>query len=266
MTMFANRKAMPVASLLVVLLCVGAGVFLASCDRLFKSNGPTPAVALIPGAEFVGQDKCEVCHVKQAGEFRGATHASFTVFMKDPDDKRNIGEGCESCHGPGSLHIESRGDKSKIIRTDWRTCTACHLEKRTALMKRYHHPIEEGRMTCSDCHDPHKGMKPVWRAEEINKTCYECHPDLRGPWVFQHDAVTQEGCVKCHDPHGTDIRMMLVADVAQVCLQCHFDRKQHPGIGDFAHPNASGRFLKQGCTACHPGIHGSNFSHYLFSQ
>ena len=261
--MSSDRKAVPVAILLMILLCVGSGVFVASCDRYFKQNGPLQAPSLIPGAEYVGQDVCVVCHDKQAAEFRGAAHASFAVFMKGADEKVQTGEGCESCHGPGSLHVEGRGDKTKIIRADWKTCTSCHLEKKASFSKRYHHPVPEGRITCASCHDPHKGAKPVFRAEEINKTCFECHPDKRGPWTFEHDAVLHDGCTVCHEPHGSNVNKMLVADQANLCLRCHFDRKSHPGIGDFAH--SSGKYLLRGCANCHRWIHGSNFDRYFLN-
>ena len=37
-------------------------------------------------------------------------------------------------------------------------CEGCHAEKRSQLQLRSHHPVPEGLMTCSDCHNPQ------WRA------------------------------------------------------------------------------------------------------
>ena len=67
--------------------------------------------------------------------------------------------GCESCHGPGSLHVSSGGGAKTIInpRKDPETCFQCHLEIRAKFNLPYRHPVPEGRVSCGDCHNPHKG-------------------------------------------------------------------------------------------------------------
>lgn len=243
----------------VVAALVAAGASIASCS-LLRYEPVTVRPALIPGAEYVGMSVCVTCHEKQAAEFRGAPHSAFTLAEKETAEKV-VGEGCETCHGPGSLHIQDRYNKSKILKGDWRACTTCHQDKKARFNERYHHPVPEGRMSCTDCHDPHKGQRPVSRVQAVNDNCFKCHPDKRGPWAFDHDAVRLDGCTVCHEPHGTNVKKMLVADTPNLCLRCHFDPVKHPGIAAFGH--SGGSYLLRGCFNCHRAVHGSNLSVHL---
>jgi predicted CXXCH cytochrome family protein len=258
---FMPKSSRPLARWLGIGGCLIGVVVLASCS-LFQHQDAVMAPPTIPGAEYVGTETCIVCHTKQAGDFRGAVHAAFYLpeGVNAKGEEVHRGEGCESCHGPGSLHIAGRGDKSKIVKGDWRTCTGCHLEKAAKLHSRFHHPIAEGRMSCTACHDPHSARRPVFRTEENNNKCFECHPDKKGPWTFTHDAVTEDGCTACHDPHGSNVDKMLVANPLNLCLRCHFDITTYPSIGTHDHKDDLPR---GGCENCHRGIHGSNFSQHL---
>jgi predicted CXXCH cytochrome family protein len=216
---------------------------------------------LIEGAEYVGSSFCAGCHEEQAREFRGAPHAAISLRERDDADVHG-GEGCEACHGPGSLHVMSRGDKTKILKGDRETCMRCHMETRMQFRTRFRHPVMEGRMSCSSCHDPHSGMRPVRKAQAINDTCLQCHPNIRGPWTFPHDAIAEEGCVACHHPHGSNIPKMLTSPGSNLCIKCHF-QDDHPRIGNQNHAN----FIPRGaCYNCHKAVHGSNFSPSLRTQ
>ena len=65
---------------------------------------------------------CFECHTTGYGKPGG-----FKSFKETPD-ARNV--GCESCHGPGSLHVET-GDskyiKGNLTRSD---CEVCHNKER----------------------------------------------------------------------------------------------------------------------------------------
>jgi nitrate/TMAO reductase-like tetraheme cytochrome c subunit len=36
-------------------------------------------------------------------------------------------------------------------------CLRCHETQRADASLPYHHPVRKGKMTCVDCHDPHRG-------------------------------------------------------------------------------------------------------------
>lgn len=258
--MFAGRASWGLLS--IVVLCAVVTASLVSCDYFVPQEVPLLPPE-IPGAEYVGMQVCAGCHTDEAREFRGAPHA--TVAVREADDEEVYsGEGCESCHGPGSLHVEARGNKTKIVKGDWNTCVRCHSDVGMRLRMRYRHPVAEGRMSCSSCHDPHKGMRAVREVEQINETCFGCHPDKKGPWTFTHEAVTEDGCTVCHNPHGTNVEKMLVADGLVLCLRCHV-QANHPRIGTSNHRN---RLPEGGCASlgCHTAVHGSNFSQHLRTE
>jgi DmsE family decaheme c-type cytochrome len=229
----------------------------------------------IPGAEFVGSEECTTCHEAIAKGFPTATHARLKA---QGENARNV--GCESCHGPGSLHVKSGGDRDKIInpRKSPATCFQCHTEVRAKFELPHHHPVLEGKVSCADCHNPHKGDAIKGGGTNLpqslkgggtallgqNDTCFQCHTSQRGPFVFEHEAV-REGCLSCHSPHGSVNQRMLTERSATLCLKCHFQQQTSAGrifIGDSDH---TARLPQGTCwsAGCHEAIHGSQVNEHL---
>jgi predicted CXXCH cytochrome family protein len=237
----------------------------------------------IPGATFVGSKACEECHEDLYKEFiRSATHARLMTRGTNA-----INMGCESCHGPGSLHVESGGERRTATnfrpgdpqvapglqrqtivnpRRSAENCFDCHLDKHAQFTAPYHHPVPEGKMSCGDCHDPHKG--PAIKGgsallTSLNESCLKCHVTQNGPHVFEHEAM-REGCTTCHDPHGSINQKMLVARNQNLCLKCH--TQQIVGgavvIGGFPH---TGQLRIGTCwtAGCHEAVHGSQVNSSL---
>ena len=246
-------------------------VILLSCSTTNTILAPPS----IPGAEFVGSEACETCHETITRDFRTASHARLKA---KGDNAKNV--GCESCHGPGSLHVKSGGAARTIInpRRSPDTCFQCHLEVRAKFALPHRHPVLEGKMGCVDCHNPHKGgaIKGGGTNHQsnikggglaflsANETCTQCHTAQRGPFVFEHEAVRQ-GCVTCHSPHGSVNQRMLNERNGTLCLKCHFQEQKGAGqifIGDVNHSS----FLPQGTcwsAGCHEAVHGSQVSPLL---
>jgi predicted CXXCH cytochrome family protein len=251
-------KLMSSAALIVALGTAGlAGLLLNSCST-------TPAeVAVpleIPGAHYVGNKACLDCHKEIVREFPASPHARIHF-----EKAAMAGEtGCESCHGPGSKHIESGGSAAFIINpgTDPTSCFQCHVDVQAEFNLPQHHPVIEGHMNCVQCHDPHGGdiFKPKGglAMARQNESCTQCHRDQTRPFVFEHEAL-REGCTTCHNPHGSINQKMLLESDANLCLRCHA-QVQIPGgflIGNTDHS----QFLQVGTcwtAGCHTAIHGSN--------
>ena len=61
-------------------------------------------------ATYVGTETCVTCHEKQGREFKLSTHARIGT----KDAMAGVAQGCEMCHGPGSIHAEASGGKDNI--------------------------------------------------------------------------------------------------------------------------------------------------------
>ncbi|MDP2991514.1 MAG: cytochrome c3 family protein [Kiritimatiellota bacterium] len=240
-----------------------------SCTSL---NNRTVQVAPgSPGAKAVGTETCATCHEKTVNDFKTATHARLKA---EGDNALDV--GCESCHGGGSVHVEAGGSRGTMInpKKSPEMCFQCHLDKRGEFSLPHTHPVLAGklggpppRMSCSDCHDPHKGdaVKAGGTAlESRNETCFKCHAAQRGPFVREHAAL-REGCTTCHAVHGSVNDKMLVSRNANLCLSCHMQRQTKSGtitIGSRDHAS----FLPRGTcwsAGCHQAVHGSQVSEKL---
>jgi len=181
---------------------------------------------------------------------------------------------CNSCH---SLHGTPGAGSTIALRTpnpsvspyettvrtlQYETCTGCHRQIRSQLLKPSHHPIIEGRLKCTDCHNPHGALSQAMvKNETVNDLCTTCHAEKRGPFIWGHPPV-EENCLTCHNPHGSRSVKLLREKVPNLCHDCH-DASGHPGnIRDFRSgfmgSAPAAQFFARGCLNCHNEIHGSN--------
>jgi DmsE family decaheme c-type cytochrome len=176
---------------------------------------------------------------------------------------------CTSCH---SIH-RSPVTRTLLARKQSELCYGCHAAIRAQFSMPFKHRVNEGFMSCSDCHNPHGTFAPTWRmgirprmvdqAVANEEPCLKCHIDKRGPFMFEHAAVRVDGCEACHFPHGSaNPRLMRRPVVFTLCLECH---NGAPGFGregdgitlqSPTHNMADPRY--RNCTTCHVRIHGSN--------
>lgn len=241
---------------LLVLLSVAAVAFgVMSCATVERTIMAPPQ---IPGANFIGSGECAQCHEEISTGFKNATHARL---MARGENAKSM--GCESCHGPGSIHNEAGGGRGNIVnpRSSPEICFQCHVDKRGELNLPYSHPLLEGKVTCGDCHDPHKGpaIKGGTLMASEQETCGKCHMAQQGPFVFEHEAV-REGCTTCHAVHGSVNPKMLTQRNANLCLKCHMQTLSATvTLGSVPH-NAN---LNKGTcwtAGCHEAVHGSQVS------
>lgn len=235
------------------------GLLLVSCMMVNRAVISPPT---IPGATFVGSKDCAQCHETVTNGFHDSTHAKLIAAG---DTSKNI--GCESCHGPGSLHSKAGGGIDNIVNPSKNpdSCFQCHLDKRGEFALPHAHPM--GKVTCTDCHDPHKGDAIIGggtKLQTMNDTCLKCHEAQRGPHVFEHEAL-RDNCTTCHNPHGTVNEKMLKSRNQTLCLQCHYQQQTTAGqllIGGRDHA----AFVQRGTcwtAGCHEAVHGSHVNSSL---
>jgi len=244
---------------LVICLLVAAVLTAISCATVERTMIAPPN---IPSATFVGDASCAECHADQTREFHTATHAAIKTEWSEQGAL-----GCETCHGPASVHTESGGALGTIVnpKRSPKICFDCHLEMRGRFNLPHHHPLAEGDVSCSDCHDSHKGSAIRGGGASlagVNQGCIQCHPAQSGPFAFQHEAM-REGCVMCHDPHGSVNEKLLTQRNGNLCLKCHLDaRTSTVTVGGLPHSF----LMKRGTcwtAGCHEAVHGSHVSSSL---
>jgi DmsE family decaheme c-type cytochrome len=129
-------------------------------------------------------------------------------------------------------------------------------------------------MACSSCHEPHgrpaKSTRSLAMAGYLRTThsgeipCTSCHAEKRGPFVFQHGAISAGDCTSCHEVHGsTNPKMLRRAEVWQLCIECHSPIGNTLGSQPPAFHNLNTARYRN-CTSCHVAIHGSNRDPQLF--
>lgn len=266
--------------------------------------------ATTPGASIAGSKSCTECHEDVSKAFGRTTHGPLSL--------KNA-QLCESCHGPGSLHVEKgegfivkpndasclachmgsgeHAHGGKKMGMDWQfaehkragvkctdchdahshaprelrakqefqvqdtdatsaLCLSCHQEILGRISMPSHHPIREGAMSCTSCHNPHSNQSRQLLSK--NETCFKCHQAQQGPFAREHQPVVED-CTICHDPHGAPSPKLAKVPQPMLCLQCHsLTMNRHQNVGTTVSPAAL-----RNCTACHGAIHGSDMEPYF---
>ena len=258
----------------------------------------------------MGQGGCTSCHGDSQAHYQstpaaGQKRVSPTVVFKgpatSPAEVRN--KQCLECHENGlrmdwagsqhesnqiacnnchTVHVDK--DPVLVKATQPEKCYTCHAARRADAFKFSHHPINEGKVVCADCHNPHGSPgEKLLKEVNVNETCYLCHAEKRGPFLWEHEAV-RDNCLNCHNPHGSNEARLLKTHLPFVCTNCHSDDTHKggswnanmlpgqavtlpaPGTASGAVANNTGavisalspRLLDRGCVNCHSQIHGSN--------
>ena len=179
---------------------------------------------------------CLNCHERGERTFwRGSVHEERAV-------------ACTDCHT-----IMKNVSAVHQLKTPWEpnTCFQCHKDRQAQLFRSSHMPMREGKITCSNCHNPHGSpTEGLLREASINDNCYKCHAEKRGPFLFEH-APVRENCLNCHDPHGSINEFSLKMSRPRLCYECHTIGHTQAGVG-------SQFSMSRSCQNCHTLIHGSN--------
>ena len=225
-----------------------------------------------------GKFDCENCHGPGSAHVKagGGRGVGGIISFRPNDLSRTAEENnaiCLTCHErgdrtnwPGSTH-DTRGlmctnchtvmkqvSRKFQLKTAFEpdTCFQCHKDRRAQMFRSSHMPLREGKMVCSNCHNPHGSFtEALLKKDSINDTCYTCHAEKRGPFLFEHLPV-RENCDNCHDPHGSVNEFSLKLSRPRLCFECH-----QAGHGQNAGIN-QGTTMGRSCQNCHTYVHGSN--------
>jgi DmsE family decaheme c-type cytochrome len=241
------------------MLVVGAGQLLGAQDAS-QAAAPNQAgmASGLPGmppgqagATYVGSDTCKACHEELFNKLQSSPHWQTMLKSKFTGE----GHGCESCHGPGSLHVEGGGDKTKIFtfkgakpEVASERCMTCHEAKpeQGNFLRSVHN---ENGVSCNACHSVHATKAEYQLVSKQPSLCFSCHKEQKVDFQKPFRHRVEEGlikCTDCHNPHGslrvTQLRSTPNQDL--VCLKCHSDKR-----GPFVYEHEPVRV--EGCQACH---------------
>ena len=250
---------------------------------VFRTKHAVPSDSRSPFGH--GQLQCEACHGPGGNHGRrirrGQERPPVIQFGSHEPTEVSVQNGiCLDCHTAdvgfgwhGGSHDDedvscadchvSHAARDNVLQTSTQpeVCFNCHQLQRSETLKAFSHPFFEGKMDCSGCHSPHGAtVDAQLNRQTLNDTCYQCHAEKRGPYVWEHAPVTED-CALCHSPHGSNHPGMLTSRAPLLCQSCH-SQFGHPSIPYDADGLASGTpsqyLLGQSCMNCHEQVHGSN--------
>jgi DmsE family decaheme c-type cytochrome len=271
--MHSRSYGFPARTLVAVLaLAWGAAVLTASSGAPPQKSAVSVARSA-PAADkstsqqatgFVGDDTCTTCHESEGKGIHQTLHGKST------DERTPAGKGqtCESCHGPGKVHVDT-GDKTKIKRFNVmsardvnESCLSCHAKGAHAQWSGSMHDARN--VSCTSCHSVHspKSERAQLKTVGMSDTCVGCHKQEAMKLQKSGHMPVREGkmeCTSCHSPHGsTNVRMLKVGNyINESCASCHAEKR-----GPFLWEHAAGR---ESCTSCHDP-HGSNNDRMLVAK
>ncbi len=179
---------------------------------------------------------CLFCHSNRVEP------VAHTVNRYEEPIFRGYVVGCERCHGPGELHVDSRqrgehpdGNDFTIVNPRHlepalreAVCQQCHLQGEIRIPRRGRSPfdyrpglplhlIESAFVRPPELTSGHKSVGHV--EQMYQSRCFEA-------------SSGKLGCISCHDPHALPAPEKRVAFYRGRCLQCHEERNKDSGIGN----------------------------------
>jgi DmsE family decaheme c-type cytochrome len=218
------------------------------------------AAPAIPGATFVGSETCKGCHEDQFKKLDATLHSRV---LGERGRTALQQQACESCHGPGSKHLEDQTNPAYSVRFGPKSghsvadrnavCLQCHQKGKRAFWQGSSHELRD--VSCTTCHSVKnpKSLKAQLAAPDQLALCKQCHLVSVGQQANWSHMPVREGkmqCSSCHNVHGTVTEKLIVDNsINENCYRCHTDKR-----GPFLWEHAP---VRESCMNCHKP-HGSN--------
>jgi hypothetical protein len=157
------------------------GVDLSDAGKAFKADGKAPAAGTAKAADYVGVNKCRMCHIKQHKAWSVTPHAKAWATLQNPDSAKAAAVAT-------ALKVEIKGSPAT---TD--ECIRCHV---TGFQLATGYPQADStkaanlaNVTCEACHGPgslHVAAAMADKKKFINRgvtanLCAQCHTAATSP-------------------------------------------------------------------------------------
>ncbi|HVT41144.1 MAG TPA: tetratricopeptide repeat protein [Gemmatimonadaceae bacterium] len=198
---------------------------------------------------------CQNCHASQLSvSFDTAAHRWNTAY-------NSLAINCESCHGPGSRHVETMGTANGARGADIGYAPLTTLSKDASIG------------VCYQCHAVKDHVRDGFLSGDSLTAFYSLKSPLLGDRPLYPDGrvrtfAYQEGqqysdcylnggmtCTSCHDPHSQGYRTVTGAPLTgrfddRQCTSCHAS-KAGSGRSAGEHSHHAAGSAGNRCTACH---------------
>ena len=163
-----------------------------------------------------GSEGCLRCH---SGEKMQAIAASPHANPDHPSAPL-ARQGCEACHGPGSIHVSrahggqgfprmitfGRGSGFSPKNEQEDVCLSCHTEDLGSTQAiEFRDSVHDKRhINCSRCHLIHAESDSIREKEYQAAVCYKCHKKVKAQHPrFEDKSIDFDAlsCWTCHDVH-----------------------------------------------------------------
>ena len=198
----------------VVLTCLF--LILHSSLGLAQETASPPSAKRTAQFTEEGSEGCMVCH---SGEKMHAIAASPHANPDHPSSPLAT-QGCEACHGPGSIHVSrahggqgfpqmitfGRGSDFSPKEEQEESCLSCHTEDlgSTEAIEFRDSVHDKRHINCSRCHLIHSETDPIRDEEHQVAACYKCHKKTKAQHPrFEDKSIDFDAlsCWTCHDVH-----------------------------------------------------------------